>query len=149
MCIRDSFEGSGWYPPLFEPRVVEPGEAVIDVDIEGLPFQLWRQPHSSVETIGFRIGGFAYSTDCVDLPAVILDQLRDWRLQVWMADAARLDPHPAHAHLEMTRGWMDHVRPGRGLITHMSEGLDYEQTCADTQDFVEPAYDGLVLEIGR
>ena len=49
----------------------------------------------------------------------------------------------------MTRGWMDHVRPGRGLITHMSEGLDYEQTCADTQDFVEPAYDGLVLEIGR
>ena len=65
-----------------------------------------------------------------------------------MADAARLEPHPAHAHLEMTR-WMDHVRPGRGLITHMSEGLDYEQTCADTQDFVEPAYDGLVLEIGR
>ena len=35
------------------------------------------------------------------------------------------------------------------MITHMSEGLDYEQTRADTQDFVEPAYDGLVLEIGR
>ena len=44
---------------------------MIDVEIEGLPFQLWRQPHSSVETIGFRIGGFAYSTDCVDLPAAI------------------------------------------------------------------------------
>ena len=66
-----------------------------------------------------------------------------------MADAARLEPHPAHAHLEMTRDWMDHVQPGRGLITHMSEGLDYAQTLADTQDFVEPAYDGLVLEIGK
>ena len=49
----------------------------------------------------------------------------------------------------MTRDWMDHVQPGRGLITHMSEGLDYAQTLADTQDFVEPAYDGLVLEIGK
>ena len=47
----------------------------------------------------------------------------------------------------MTKGWMDHVQPGRGLITHMSAGMDSEQTLANTQDFVEPAYDGLVLEV--
>jgi phosphoribosyl 1,2-cyclic phosphate phosphodiesterase len=145
--MRYIFEGASWYPPLFEPKVVEPSAAVIDVEIEGLTFQLWRQPHSSVDTIGLRIGGFAYSTDCVDLAPLILDQLRDWRLQVWMADAVRIEPHPAHAHLEMTKGWMDHVQPERGLITHMSEGMDYEQTHANTQDFVEPAYDGLVLEV--
>ncbi|MAH87051.1 MAG: hypothetical protein CMF26_00380 [Kiloniella sp.] len=146
--LRYIFEGFAWYPPLFEPQVVEPSSGVIDVEIAGFPFQLWRQPHGRVETIGLRIGGFAYSTDCVDLPATILDQLRDWRLEVWMADAARGEPHPAHAHLEMTKGWMDHARPKRGLITHMSEWLDYAQTLAATQDFVEPAYDGLVLEIG-
>lgn len=145
--MRYIFEGASWYPPLFEPKVIEPRAEIIDVEIEGLTFQLWRQPHSSVETIGLRIGGFAYSTDCVDLAPLILDQLRDWRLQVWMADAVRIEPHPAHAHLEMTKGWMDHVQPGRGLITHMSEGMDYEQTLANTQEFVEPAYDGLVLEV--
>lgn len=149
--VRRNFDyvvkGFAWYPPLIELHAVEPGDGIITVEVEGLPVQMWRQPHGRVETIGFRLGPFAYSTDCVDLPQHRLDSLRDWRLKVWMADAARISPHPAHAHLDMTLEWMHHVRPERGFLTHMSENLDYEATRAACPDFVTPAHDGLEILI--
>lgn len=153
--VRDNMDyiisGSGWYPPLFELKTVDPAQAatgaVSRIDIAGLPFDLWRQPHGRVDTIGFRIGAFAYSTDCVDLSQPILDQLADWQLDVWMVDAVRRKPHTAHAHLDMTLGWLDQVQPRRGILTHMSEMLDYAETLAATPDFVEPAFDGMRLVI--
>lgn len=137
--------GFAWYPPLFDLHTVDPEQGVSRIEVAGIPIDIWRQPHGRVETIGFRIGQFGYSTDCVDLPQHILDQLRDWELDVWMVDAVRNEPHTAHAHLDMTKGWLDHVRPKQGYIIHMSEMLDYEQTKADTQDFVEPAFDGMEI----
>ena len=149
--LREHFDyvvrGFAWYPPLVDLRPVEPETSIITVDLEGLPFQVWRQNHGRVETLGFRMGPFAYSTDCVDLPVNTLDQLRDWKLKVWMADAARISPHPAHAHLEMALEWMHHVRPERGLLTHMSENLDYETTKAACPEFVSPAHDGMEILI--
>ena len=103
------------------------------------------QNHGRVDTIGMRFGPFAYSTDCVDLSPDILGQLRDWQLKLWMADAARIKPHPAHAHLDMALDWMRQVQPERGLLTHMSEFLDYKTTRAACPAFVGPAYDGMEL----
>ena len=139
--------GFGWYPPLFELKTVDPEAGIMRIEVAGVPVDIWRQPHGRVDTLGFKIGGFAYSTDCVDLPPLILDQLRDWQLDVWMVDAVRRKPHPAHAHLDMTLDWLSHVRPQRGILTHMSEMLDYETTLAETPDFVEPAFDGMELSL--
>ncbi len=149
--VREHFsyvvKGFAWYPPLIDIHEVEPGTGIARIAVEGVPVDIWRQPHGQIETIGMRLGPFAYSTDCVDLSAEVLNQLRDWQLKVWMADAARIKPHPAHAHLQMTLDWMQQVQPQRGLLTHMSEYLDYEATRAACPAFVEPAYDGMELII--
>ena len=138
-------KGFAWYPPLIDMRPVEPGTGFVQIDVEGVSVDIWRQRHGRVDTIGMRFGPFAYSTDCVDLSDQTLAQLRDWKLKLWMADAARIKPHPAHAHLDMALDWMQFVKPERGLLTHMSEYLDYEETLAACPDFVQPAYDGLEL----
>jgi phosphoribosyl 1,2-cyclic phosphate phosphodiesterase len=140
-------KGFAWYPPLVDIRVVEPKSDVIRFDVEGVPVDMWRQNHGRVDTIGMRFGPVAYSTDCVNLSDAILSQLRQWKLKLWMADAARIKPHPAHAHLDMTLDWMQRVKPERGLLTHMSEGLDYAKTLAACPDFVQPAYDGMKITV--
>ncbi|MAW52310.1 MAG: MBL fold metallo-hydrolase [Geminicoccus sp.] len=149
--VREHFhyvvKGFAWYPPLVDIREIEPEQGIIRVDVEGVPVDMWRQNHGRVDTIGMRFGPFAYSTDCVDLSPDILGQLRDWQLKLWMADAARIKPHPAHAHLDMALDWMRQVQPERGLLTHMSEFLDYKTTRAACPAFVEPAYDGMELLI--
>ena len=66
--------------------------------------------------------------------------------------AAREDgrerPHPSHAHLEQTLAWIAELRPRRAVLTHMNHELDYWDLRRRLPAGVEPAYDGMVLEIG-
>ncbi|MYG25398.1 MAG: MBL fold metallo-hydrolase, partial [Boseongicola sp. SB0677_bin_26] len=57
------------------------------------------------------------------------------------------DPHPTHAHLERTLGWIERAAPRRAILTNMHIDLDYDTLTAETPDNVEPAYDGMRLTI--
>jgi phosphoribosyl 1,2-cyclic phosphate phosphodiesterase len=50
----------GFFRPSLSPRPVEVGELV---EMAGFPVRVLRQDHRVTETLGFRIGRFAYSTD--------------------------------------------------------------------------------------
>ena len=63
-----------------------------------------------------------------------------------LIDALRRRPHPTHAHLEMTLGWIDRARPRRAILTNMHVDLDYETLAAETPEHITPAHDGLSLE---
>ena len=54
----------GFYRPALEPRVVASGEVV---RIAGMEVQVFAQDHGWTTSLGFRTGGFAYSTDVVRL----------------------------------------------------------------------------------
>ena len=96
-------------------------------------------------TTGFRIGDMAYSTDVVDLPEESWAVLQGVRL--WVVDALREEPHPTHAHLDRTLGWIRRLKPERAVLTHMNHTLDYETVRSRCPAGVEPGYDGLVVEI--
>lgn len=130
------------YPPLIRYQPLTPRFCIAELEIESFP-----QPHGNIISQGLKLGRFAYSTDCVDLPATTLDRLRDAKLDVWIVDATRAEPHPAHAHVAMALDWMEHVKPQRGFLTHLSTMLDYDALCAQLPDFVRPLYDGLVIEV--
>jgi phosphoribosyl 1,2-cyclic phosphate phosphodiesterase len=149
--IRDRFpyvfEGGrsgdfGFWRPEIEPHPI--AEAPFRVGAaEILPI---RQKHGRGESWGFRFGPFAYSTDTDGLSEAALDALRG--VEVWIVDALRDRPHPSHAHLAMTLGWIERVRPRQAYLTHMNHEVDYEAWAAKLPGGVLPAHDGLVVEIG-
>jgi phosphoribosyl 1,2-cyclic phosphate phosphodiesterase len=149
--IRDRFgyafesrqAGSGpLYPAFLEARVVGT-EPVCIGPMKVLPFI---QDHGMGSTsLGYRIGPAAYSTDVVDLSEAAFEALAGVRL--WIVDCLRKDPHPTHAHLAKALAWIARVKPEHAILTHLNETVDYEWLKARCPDGVEPAYDGLSVEL--
>ena len=127
------------YPPIAEAHMIDGPFQVGDIDI--VPF---RQRHGGMESLGFRFGNIAYSTDLNDLPAESFEKLRE--LDIWIVDALRPKPHPTHTHLEQTLNWIAELQPKRAILTHMTWDMDYATLCAELPDGVEPAYDGMIIQ---
>jgi phosphoribosyl 1,2-cyclic phosphate phosphodiesterase len=67
-------------------------------------------------------------------------------LDCLVIDALRRAPHPTHAHLEKTLGWIEKLQPKRAVLTNMHIDLDYATVEAETADHITPAYDGMVIQ---
>jgi phosphoribosyl 1,2-cyclic phosphate phosphodiesterase len=89
------------------------------------------------------MGRLAYLPDVVDIYDDAWPHLAD--LDCWVVDALRRTPHPTHAHLDMTLGWIERAAPRRAVLTNMHIDMDYATVAAETPDHVDPAYDGMVL----
>ncbi len=138
-------EGSA-YPPIVRGHRLEHGREVAVAGAGGtvaaLPF---RQFHGDIQSVGFRIGGLAYSSDLHDLPEESLPMLED--LDVWIVDALRYIHHPSHFSVEQALEWIERIKPRRAILTHLHMDLDYETLRGELPDGVEPAYDGMVIEL--
>ncbi|WP_281983236.1 MBL fold metallo-hydrolase [Thalassorhabdomicrobium marinisediminis] len=132
------------YPPICDLNTIDG-----DVTIEGaggpITFTPFEVEHGSIDALGFRIGKAAYLPDVSDIPETVWPQLDG--LDLWIVDALRRDPHPTHAHLAKTLGWIERVQPKRAVLTNMHIDLDYDTLLAETPDHIEPAYDGLTLTL--
>ena len=95
--------------------------------------------------VGYRFGGLAYSSGVVDLPEEAFAALQD--LDVWIVDALRYTPHPTHAHLDLALAWIARVKPRRAILTNLHIDLDYEELRRRLPPGVEPAHDGLTIDI--
>jgi phosphoribosyl 1,2-cyclic phosphate phosphodiesterase len=133
------FANAANYPSIAAAHTIKGPFTVGDIDV--VPF---RQTHGSMESLGFRFGAIAYSTDLNGLPGDSMELLQD--LDVWIVDALRPKPHPTHAHLEQTLKWIDRLRPKRAFLTHMTSDMDYRSLCRELPAGVEPAHDGQVIE---
>ncbi len=134
------------YPPIAHEHRIAPGHAVAINGAGGqigvLPFL---QDHGDIASLGFRFGGLAYSSDLVDLPDESLPALAD--LDVWIVDALRQHPHPSHFSVADALAWIERLKPGRAILTNMHTDLDYEVLRRSLPSHVEPAYDGMQIEI--
>ena len=134
------FANAANYPSIAAAHAIKGPFTVGDIDV--VPF---RQIHGSMESLGFRFGAIAYSTDLNGLPEDSMELLQD--LDVWIVDALRPKPHPTHTHLEQTLKWIDRLRPKRAFLTHMTSDMDYRSLCRELPAGVEPAHDGQVIEL--
>ncbi|MFL5297257.1 MAG: MBL fold metallo-hydrolase [Phenylobacterium sp.] len=140
------FEGEGGYPAICDVRRV-PGHGepwCVEGPSGAIPVVTFDQDHGGVRSVGYRFGGVAYSSDVVDLDDTAFAALQG--LDVWIVDALRYRPHPTHAHLERTLGWIERLRPARAILTNLHIDLDYETLRSELPAGVEPAYDGLRFE---
>ena len=141
-CFQDLGQG---YPPTLSLTLIAPGE-IVEIAGEGgvMRADVFSQDHGSVQSLGFRFGDLAYSSDVVDLDDDAFAALKGVR--TWIVDALRWLPHPTHAHLDKTLTWIERVRPERAILTNLDIDLDYAALKAVLPDGVEPAHDGMVLE---
>jgi phosphoribosyl 1,2-cyclic phosphate phosphodiesterase len=137
--------GSG-YPPILNQHLIESGEELV-VDGPGgsitvLPF---KQDHGDIYSLGFRVGGFAYSCDLSGIPEESVAVVSD--LDVWILDALRPAPHPSHLSLSEALDLVALRAPKQAVLTNLHIDLDYEATDRDTPANVTPAYDGMRIDI--
>jgi phosphoribosyl 1,2-cyclic phosphate phosphodiesterase len=131
-----------FFRPALEPRRVEYGE---HFEIAGLRALVFRQDHGVMESLGVRIGGFAYSTDVVALPEESLAALEG--LDTWVVGCFQRGPHKVHASLDQVLEWVARLRPHRTILTHMGTSMDYRALRRELPAGIEPAFDGMVLEV--
>lgn len=136
----------GVYPPILKLLPAEAGRPISIVGPGGpLDILPLRQVHGDIDSLGLRIGGIGYSCDVSEVPAESLGALAG--LDVWIVDALRYKPHPSHFSVEEALEWIARVGPKRGVLTHMHGDLDYRALAARLPRKVEPAYDGMVIEL--
>ncbi len=132
----------GFFRPALVPRPIAPGETAV---MGGIPVRCFRQDHRVMETLGFRIGNFAYCTDVAAFPEESWAQLQG--LDTWVVGCFQRPPHPVHAHIEMVCGWAKQLRPRRTVLTHMGTDLDWAWMRRNLPAGMEPGFDGMVVEI--
>ncbi len=134
------------YPPILEHHLVTPFE---DLETSGAGGRIVATPfpvtHGNITALGYRIGGFAYTPDLNAIPEISLKLLSG--LDTWLVDALRPHSHPSHFSLPETLDWIARLKPRRAIITNMHIDLDYETTKRTLPASVEPAYDGMSIEV--
>ena len=137
------WEPPGFFRPVLKPHAVSPGETI---ETKGLRIRLFNQDHGFLDTLGLRIGSFAYSTDVVELDAPAFEALEG--VETWIVGCfQRFRPHPTHAHLEKVLAWVDRLGVSRTVLTHMGQDMDWEWLRANLPPGVEAGYDGMALDL--
>jgi phosphoribosyl 1,2-cyclic phosphate phosphodiesterase len=138
------FAGAGGYPPTATMETLSDELTVGDITI-----QVADQPHGSITSAGLRFEAdgktLGYATDIKMMTPDVSRIYQD--LDVWIVDALRVRPHPSHADLATTLGWIETLQPGRALLTHMDQSMDYATLAARLPEGVAPAYDGLEITL--
>lgn len=141
------FKGNGAYPAVLEGHVIPRPFRAFEIAGTGgaVPVLAFDQDHGTMVSQGFRFGPIAYSPDVFELDETAFTALAG--VECWIVDALRYRPHPTHAHVEKTLGWIARVMPKRAILTNLHIDLDYQTLRKTLPAGVEPAYDGLEIDL--
>lgn len=133
-----SRSGGNFYKPCLEPIPVHDSARIGDID-----FRFFRQDHGFSNTLGMRVGDFAYSVDVVQLDDNAFQALAG--IKTWVVACLGPNPHPTHAHVDKVIEWAGIIKPEKVWLTHMSHLLDYATLERTLPDHIRPSYDGMEL----
>lgn len=138
------FEGHKYYPSICEAIALEEDALIGDISVGHVD-----QPHGGITSAGLRFEhqgkSIVYATDFGEVTADMRALYRNCDL--FVVDALRDEPHPTHAHLEMTLALIADVQPELALLTHMDKSMDYAHLVSILPKNIRPAHDGYVKEI--
>ena len=129
-----------WGIPRLELIAVKETFKLLGLEITPIPLV-----HGKGNCTGYKIGDFAYLTDCSAIPATSLEALRGVRTVV--IDGLRWTPHPTHFTIEEALAAISPLHPERVFITHICHNVSYQADSAKLPKDVYFAYDGLEIEV--
>lgn len=135
-----------FYPSILEKIDMPPCGDAFAVKGPGgdIPATAFLQDHGSVQSLGFRFGDIAYSSDVVGLSEASFDILAG--VNTWIVDALQYKPHGTHAHLDLALEWIARVKPKRAILTNLHVHMDYATLRRELPSGVEPAFDGMEID---
>ncbi len=129
------------------------GGGIPDIDLTAVdgPFSAAGVPvvpvpvlHGQRLVLGFRLGQFAYLTDCSRIPEESWPLLEG--VEVVVLDALRERPHPTHFSLAEAVEAATRLGARETWFTHIAHDLGHAATCAKLPPSMQLAYDGLILD---
>lgn len=132
--IFDAVSAPGYRPRLHLEEITGPF-SLFGLDVIPLPLV-----HGPGRSLGYRIGPFAYLTDCSAVPETTLDRLCG--VDILMIDALRFRPHASHLSIAEALAVAERLSPRRTLLTHLGHDVDALRHAAQLPAGVELAYDG-------
>ncbi|MDQ8028727.1 MAG: MBL fold metallo-hydrolase [Brevundimonas sp.] len=136
------FEMVEGYPPILDLHDVPPHGTPWSVSGAGgdVPVVTFDQAHGPIRSVGYRMGGIAYSSDVSELDEAAIEAVRGCDL--WIVDALRWTAHPTHAHVDRALDWIAQAQVKRAVLTNLHIDLDYKALSAVVPPHVEVAFDG-------
>ncbi len=110
--------------------------------LEVIPIPLM---HGLMPILGFRIGGFAYLTDCSAIPEASFPLLEG--LDTLILDGLRFKPHSTHFTIEEAIANAERIAPRVTYLTHMNHDVLHEETELALPAHVRLGFDGLSFEL--
>lgn len=101
--------------------------------------------HGMLSILGFRIGGFAYLTDCSEIPEASFPLLEG--LDTLVLDGLRHKPHPTHFSISEAVLVAERIAPRITYLTHMNHDVLHKQTERELPESVRLGYDGLSFNL--
>ncbi len=128
---------------VFDVHTIQPFKPFRVGDLEILPIL---QQHGSGDSMGYRIGDFAYSTDVADMDEDSFTALKG--VKVWLLGVVTtLSDTNKHLNVDRALEWINRIQPERAYFTHMGTRMDYDTLCHRLPLHIRPVYDGLELDI--
>jgi phosphoribosyl 1,2-cyclic phosphate phosphodiesterase len=123
--------------------VIKPDEAFNILGIEVIPLLVM---HYKLPIVGYRIGNFAYITDCKTMPQETLEKLKG--VDTLVINALRIKDHMSHMNLAQALDIINKVKPQMAYLTHLSHDMGlHNEVEANLPSNVRIAYDGLKIAI--
>ena len=127
--------------PIVEPRIVDDEPFTIK-DIACTPVPLY---HGSMRVNGYRIGDFAYCTDCHEISEEGYKRLTG--VKYLILDGLRYRPHPTHMTIEKAVKTAQRVGAKQTWLTHIAHDVRHVIGEKDLPEGINLAYDGLVIYV--
>jgi phosphoribosyl 1,2-cyclic phosphate phosphodiesterase len=142
-----AFNGQNRFPGYIHP---EPYEVDGPFRLGGTELTPLPVPHGRTTVYGYLLTRngerlAAYLSDCKEVPAPIVEQIRG--VQHLIVDALRQKPHPTHMSIDEALTVVSKVQPGKAWFTHLCHDLLHAELEPALPAGVQVAYDGLKLEI--
>ncbi|WP_303721144.1 GPMC system MBL fold metallohydrolase [Malonomonas rubra] len=146
--VRDNFnyifadiENPGYVPRL-SLNPVETEFTLFGLTIIPVPLL-----HGGMQVFGYRVGPFAYLTDCNGIPVESLPLLEG--LELLVLDGLRFKPHNTHFNIPQAVQMAQKIGARQTLLTHLSHEVDHPRHDPQLPEGISFAYDGqkFVLKI--
>jgi len=138
--IFHEHEGSG-YTPILEANEVSAPFELFGLRIIPIPLE-----HGRMASLGYRIGNFAYLTDCSAIPDSSFSMLEG--IELLVIDGLRWNSHPFHFNIETVIVATLPLKPQRAVLTHLTHDVLFSEG-AKLPPGYEFAFDGMMFDMAE
>lgn len=136
---ENTYKGGGI--PLVNMQIID----LTPFEVSGQEIIPIEYKHGPTTVYGFRLGDFAYMTDCSFIPESEYVKLKG--LKVLILDALRYRKHETHYSFDEAIEASKRIGAERTYFTHMTHDIVHDEAEAKLPDGIKLAYDGMKIEI--